>query len=135
MNSFSLGNSLTFTPSLTQQQIAGERDDSTVDNTAVLSNPSSKASAYCHNVSDSPYSHINNENSHECSTTTAGAGTLTSLLDQLLTFGSMDGFAIKEGSLGTVATGGSYKRGDDTCQWQVHMTDSYIPIFKEGSAY
>jgi kinesin family protein 26 len=105
------GNSLTFTPSLTQQQIAGERDDSTVDNTAVLSNPSSKASAYCHNVSDSPYSHINNENSHECSTTTAGAGTLTSLLDQLLTFGSMDGFAIKEGSLGTVATGGSYKRG------------------------
>jgi hypothetical protein len=47
----------------------------------------------------------------------------------------MDGFAIKEGSLGTVATGGSYKRGDDTCQWQVHMTDSYIPIFKEGSAY
>jgi hypothetical protein len=96
---------LTFTPSLTQQQIAGERDDSTVDNTAVLSNPST------------------------------GAGTLTSLLDQLLTFGSMDGFAIKEGSLGTVATGGSYKRGDDTCQWQVHMTDSYIPIFKEGSAY
>ena len=120
-----LGSSWTSTPSVSRQRTVSERGDSTVDNKSVVSKTSNRANAYRQKVCDSPYSHIASVscvgcgNTSDYSTTTAGTGTLTSLLGRLLTFGSRDGFASSflppEGSLHSVVhpgAGESCKKGD-----------------------